>query len=108
MKQKLPPVVDELGIDIVFSGHDHAYGRTKKLKDGKEDPNGTVYVVAGTTGKKHYDAVADEKFDFVNMEKIAISLQAKVNKDKISFTTVTSDGETIDQFTVVNEDYDEE
>ena len=63
MKQKLPPVVDELGIDIVFSGHDHSYGRTKKLKDGKEDPNGTVYVVAGTTGKKHYDAVADEKFD---------------------------------------------
>ena len=108
MKQKLPPVVDELGIDIVFSGHDHSYGRTKKLKDGKEDPNGTVYVVAGTTGKKHYDAVADEKFDFVNMENIAISLQAKVNKDQISFTTVTSDGETIDQFTVVNEDYHEE
>jgi hypothetical protein len=52
--------------------------------------------------------VADEKFDFVNMEKIAISLQAKVNKDQISFTTVTSDGETIDQFTVVNEDYHEE
>ena len=91
----------------MFSGHDHSYGRTKKLEDGNEDRNGT-YVVAGTTGKKHYDAVADEKFDFVNMEKIAISLQAKVNKDQISFTTVTSDGKTIDQFTAVNEDYHEE
>ena len=105
MKQKLPPVVDELGIDIVFSGHDHSYGRTKKLKDGKEDPNGTVYVVTGTTGKKHYDAVADEKFDFVNMENIAVSLQAKVDKDQITITTITSDGKTIDQFTVKNEDY---
>ncbi|MFF2446487.1 phosphodiester glycosidase family protein [Neobacillus sp. NPDC058068] len=105
MKEKLPPVVDELGIDIVFSGHDHSYGRTKKIKGGKEDSNGTVYVVAGTTGKKHYDAVADEKFDYVNMENIAVSLQAKVDKDQITITTITSDGETIDQFTVKNEDY---
>lgn len=105
MKEKLPPVVDELGIDIVFSGHDHSYGRTKKIKDGKEDPNGTVYVVAGTTGKKHYDAVADEKFDFVNMDNIAVSMQAKVDKNQITFTTITSEGETIDQFTVINQDY---
>lgn len=106
MKEKLPPVVDELGIDIVFSGHDHAYGRTKKLKAGKEDPNGVVYVLAGTTGNKHYDAVADEKFEFVNMEDIAVSITAKVDKDQITFTTTTSEGVTLDQFTVVNEEYD--
>lgn len=106
MKEKLPPVVDELGIDIVFSGHDHSYGRTKKLKAGEEDSNGTVYVVAGTTGKKHYDAVADEKFEYVNMDNIAVSIQAKVDKDQITFTTKTSDGEVIDEFTVVNEEYD--
>ncbi|MCM3766299.1 phosphodiester glycosidase family protein [Neobacillus niacini] len=103
MKQKLPPVVDELGIDVVFSGHDHAYGRTKKLKAGQEDPNGAVYMVTGTTGKKHYDAIADEKFEFVNMDNIAISIRAKVDKDQITFTTVTSDGETLDQFTIRNE-----
>jgi hypothetical protein len=68
-----------------------------------QDLDRTVYA----TGKKIYDSVADEEFDFVNMEKIAISLQAKMRKDQISFTTVTSDGETIDQFTV-NEDYHEE
>ncbi|CEG28631.1 phosphodiester glycosidase family protein [Bacillus sp. B-jedd] len=105
IKQKLPPVVDELGIDIVFSGHDHSYGRTKKIKGGQEDTNGTVYIVAGTTGKKHYDAVADEKFDYVNMDAIAVSMHAKVDKDTITFTTITSDGETIDQFTVKNEEY---
>lgn len=105
MKEKLPPVVDELGIDIVFSGHDHSYGRTKKIKAGQEDANGTVYVVAGTTGNKHYDAVADEKFDFVNMDNIAVSIQAKVDKNQINFTTITSEGEVIDQFTVINEDY---
>ncbi|WP_423410312.1 phosphodiester glycosidase family protein [Heyndrickxia sp. MSNUG] len=105
MREKLPPVVDELGIDIVFSGHDHSYGRTKKLKAGQEDSNGTVYVVAGTTGKKHYDAVADEKFEYVNMDNIAVSIKATVDKDRITFTTLTSDGEVIDEFSVVNEDY---
>ncbi|PLT29154.1 phosphodiester glycosidase family protein [Peribacillus deserti] len=108
MKEKLPPIMDELGIDIVFSGHDHSYGRTKKLKAGKEDPGGTVYIVAGTTGKKHYDAVADEIFDYVNMDNIAVSMQAKVDKDQITFTTITSDGEIIDTFTIKNEDYDRE
>ncbi|WP_235860267.1 purple acid phosphatase family protein [Rossellomorea aquimaris] len=108
MKEKLPPVADELGIDIVFSGHDHAYGRTKKLKEGKEDENGTVYVVAGTTGKKHYDAVADEKFEYVNMENIAVYMSAKVDKDTITFITRTSDGDVIDEFSVVNEEYDME
>ena len=68
----------------MFSDHDHSYGRTKKLKDGKEDPNGTVYVVAGTTGKKHYDAVADEKFDFVNMENIAFPYKPKWTKIKLA------------------------
>ncbi|WP_066319944.1 phosphodiester glycosidase family protein [Bacillus sp. FJAT-29814] len=106
MKEKLVPVVDELGIDIVFSGHDHSYGRTKKLKNGVDDPNGTVYIVSGTTGLKHYDAVADEKFEYVNMDNIAVSLRAKVDKDQITIKTVTSEGEVIDEFTVVNEDYD--
>lgn len=105
IKEKIPPVADELGIDMVFSGHDHSYGRTKKLKAGKEDSNGTVYVVAGTTGNKHYDAVADEKFEYVNMENIAISLQAKVEKDEMTITAITSDGEKIDEFTVKNNGY---
>jgi trimeric autotransporter adhesin len=108
MKEKLPPVADELGIDIVFSGHDHSYGRTKKLKAGQEDSNGTVYVVAGTTGNKHYDAVVDEKFDYVNTDNIAVSMSAHVDKEKITFKTTSSDGDLIDEFTVVNEDYEEE
>lgn len=106
MKELIPPVADELGIDMVFSGHDHSYGRTKKLKAGNENENGTVYVVAGTTGNKHYDAVADEKFEYVNMENIAISLQAKVEAEKMTISAVTSDGEKIDEFTVINKDYE--
>ncbi|MEH7481778.1 hypothetical protein V7157_11985 [Neobacillus drentensis] len=58
-----------------------------------------------STFKKHYDTVADEKFDFVNMESIAVSMQAKVDKNQITFTTITLEGEKIDQFTIINENY---
>jgi hypothetical protein len=47
-KTMLAPVCDELGIDLVFSGHDHAYGRTKQMKEGIETAGGTIYIIAGT------------------------------------------------------------
>ncbi|MES9143952.1 metallophosphoesterase, partial [Cutibacterium acnes] len=47
-KEMLPKVADEIGIDFVFSGHDHAYGRTKSLKNGVEDPQGTTYIISGS------------------------------------------------------------
>ncbi len=74
MRQTLIPIMDELGIDIVLSGHDHMYYRSKQLKndsvvtgvryvdetvDGEKvqcalDPDGTVYIVADTIGTKRY------------------------------------------------------
>ena len=63
----------QLGIDIVFQGHDHVYMRTGSLvnnahtaydtayleKDGKiyktqVQPDGTTYVISGTCGVKTY------------------------------------------------------
>ena len=42
------------------------------------------------------------------MENIAVSMHAQVDKNQITFNTITSDGKMIDQFTVTNEKYDEE
>ena len=73
MRNVLIPVMDELGIDLVLSGHDHMYYRSKQLKgdkalatnyetrliDGVEtktaiEPEGTCYVVVDTCGTKRY------------------------------------------------------
>ena len=61
------PVFDELGIDAVFSGHDHCYTRTyqmlgnkpqKNLTIGKGavvSPPGTLYITANSSsGSKYY------------------------------------------------------
>lgn len=57
LKDALVPVLDECNVDIVMSGHDHMYLRTKALKGDAvaEDGDGTVYVLAGTAGSKRYE-----------------------------------------------------
>ncbi|MDU5107482.1 phosphodiester glycosidase family protein [Clostridium sp.] len=100
IKEMLPPVVDELGIDLVFSGHDHAYGRTKKLKNGVEDKNGAIYVVGGTTGQKHYQAVNDGSFEVYNDENTAIYTTLEYKDGDIQIIARKPDGTVVDDFTL--------
>ncbi|MGG7178179.1 metallophosphoesterase [Clostridium paraputrificum] len=73
VRNKVAPIMEELGIDLVLQGHDHIYSRTKALKNGKVTeeskiteivngqsveysvkPNGTIYVTPNTAGPKVY------------------------------------------------------
>lgn len=103
IREMLPPVIDELGIDLVFSGHDHAYGRTKPLKNGKENKAGATYVVAGTTGTKHYQAVNDGSFEVYNDENTAIYTTVEIERDIMKVVVKKTDGTIVDEFTINNE-----
>ncbi|HEY9161500.1 MAG TPA: fibronectin type III domain-containing protein [Desulfomonilia bacterium] len=48
------PLFDRYGVDVVFSGHEHVYERTKQLKGLKPDKTGTVYMIAGSGGSWVY------------------------------------------------------
>ncbi len=54
LQESLTKVLDKNNVDIVFSGHDHMYLRTKALKDNRLDESGTTYVLSGTAGSKRY------------------------------------------------------
>lgn len=73
LRNQFATLMPELGIDIVFQGHDHVYMRTDVLKGNeiqetetqtleyngltytsKIKPDGTVYSINGTSGVKHY------------------------------------------------------
>lgn len=64
--QILPPAIDEADIDLVFSGHDHAFARTCPLKNYEpvELNDGTIYYIAGSVGEKSYAAVDNPDFHF--------------------------------------------
>lgn len=78
MREHVLPVIDELGIDIVFAGHDHMYFRTQSVKDnqvveaetvtevwnGEEtafalNPLGTTHILPSTAGTKRYSVNED-------------------------------------------------
>ena len=43
--ERWQPVFDRCGVDFALSGDSHSYVRSKRLRGGREDANGTVYVV---------------------------------------------------------------
>lgn len=73
VRTKIVPILNQIGADLVFQGHDHIYARTKVIKDGKVvktaevsetingitakykvNPNGTIYLIPSTAGPKVY------------------------------------------------------
>ncbi len=55
LQKSLTRVVDECGVDLVLSGHDHQYIRTKPLKANRVNEDGAVYILSGTAGAKRYE-----------------------------------------------------
>ncbi|MBO7745053.1 metallophosphoesterase [Paenibacillus sp. MWE-103] len=88
----LQPVIDELDIDLVFTGHDHSYARSYPLynnnvqtqfKDGEGNdinPTGTSYFTANSaSGSKYYDLAPVAEY----------YSEARIQHRKTSFSTVT-------------------
>lgn len=84
-RDALVPVIDELGIDVVFMGHDHTYARTHQMYDFEKvndvefededktvaiNPEGTLYLTSSSaSGSKYYD------FEEVNDKYLAAKEQ---------------------------------
>ena len=55
LQSSLTKVLAQCDVDLVMSGHDHQYLRTKPLKNNKLDDDGATFVLAGTAGTKRYE-----------------------------------------------------
>lgn len=86
----VPIAVDEAGIDVVFSGHDHAYARTLPMTGGKVDEeNGAVYYISGSTGEKSYDVMPDPSYNFAvaTNDYTAIYISVEATDEAMTITT---------------------
>ena len=96
------PVFEKYGVDLVLQGHDHTYGRTYKVLNGKkrelEDEKGVVYVVT-VTGPKQYDPSNLYK-DL--MAKTGTQTQLfqviRIDGGKLKYEAYTATGELFDSF----------
>jgi len=101
LRGMLLPVIDKYDVDLVLQGHDHTYGRTYKLKNGKivcDNEKGTVFVVS-VSGPKFYPI--NEKHKKL-MAKLGTDLQLyqviSVEKNSIIYESWTVTGEIFDSF----------
>ncbi len=49
-RQYWVPLFDQYGVDVVFENHDHTYKRSPKLRGGRPDPDGVLYLGDGCWG----------------------------------------------------------
>jgi hypothetical protein len=93
------PIYDKHHVDLVLQGHDHYYGRTQKMCDGKivaPEEYGTIYAVS-MSGSKMYKK--NPKFE---------SLMAVMRGDTQMFQVIEVDGAKLlyDAYSVAGERVD--
>ena len=101
----IPSAAEEAGIDLVFSGHDHAYARTEPIKAGAVDEeNGVVYIISGDLGEKsrssEYAAVNNPDFHFakINQKYKALYLIVNATEKTLDVTAYNVDGSVVDSY----------
>ena len=107
--EMIPSLVDEAGFDVVFSGHDHTYARTKPMTGGVVDENGAVYYIVGAAeeGGK-YDVTNNPEFNFEivseDFNAVYMSVTATDTNMTITAYNMKTDGafEVLDEYTIVN------
>jgi acid phosphatase type 7 len=91
-------VCDKYGVQLLLSGHDHSYQKTKRITNVGRQPSdtGTVQVVSGGGDIKQFDARKDRPEWNLVHKKVNHYLQVEVRKDALHFAAVDVAGETFD------------
>jgi hypothetical protein len=102
MRATLVPLFDRYGVDLVLQGHDHAYGRTRKLAAGKPvaaSAPGTIYVTS-VSGPKMYALTV--KATRPLMAKLVPDAQmyqvVAVDGNRLVYHAFTTEGVLVDRF----------
>lgn len=92
------PLFDELGIDLVLTGHMHTYRNRGHIYHLKPAEKGPLYIMSGPIGNQQYTVPADKNFD-----KSAIYqptpenyLLLSISAEKLTVTCYTTAGELIE------------
>lgn len=93
LQQSLTAVCDRTNVDLVMSGHDHMYLRTKPLNNNKvvDQADGTTYVLSGTAGSKRYEFRTFILNNYFSQDILEVAVSQKTGYGNYW------DGETLDK-----------
>lgn len=118
-REKFDPIMQELDIDVVLSGHEHVNTRAymingiengvikydKTSASSVTDPQGVFYLSGGSpSGSKYYDLLPDSQLGHVafKLGKTRTFTNIEVDGDSFKITTYASEnGQQLDTFEIV-------
>lgn len=101
IQRSLVPIIEETGVAVVFSGHDHSYQRTRPLRGGEivAPGQGVTYIVTGAGGAALYeprsptpDFIAASNFDRHSFTHVVI------DGDELTLRQIAANGDVLDEF----------
>lgn len=94
-----PEVFDELGIDLVFQGHEHNYTRSYPLKGGVpvSRGSGTLYVTANSGGPKFYPKTNQALQEVVLQPGTQMFIGVTLSKNSLDLQAYDVKGQRWDQ-----------
>lgn len=113
-----PEVFEDLGVDVVLSGHDHSYTRTYQMsageavnvedaKDGKvTNPKGVLYISTNSaSGSKYYELQQPDMNNYYEAKKeqdhVPTFSDVSIKNNSFTITTYRTDTmEVIDTYTI--------
>jgi len=96
LRERLKPLFDQYGVDLVLQGHDHTYARGK----GPDAPvNGPVYLVS-VSGPKMYASDSDRWME-VALTQTQLYQVIHVSEHEMALKTYKLTGELFDSFKLV-------
>lgn len=102
LRKNFQPIIEKYHVDLVLSGHDHAYGRGMKNIESmseKGEPSGPVYVVS-VCGPKQY-SLSNKKWMTRKAGNTQLFQVISVDGKKLNFKAYTATGKVYDEFDLI-------
>lgn len=96
------PIIDQYGVDLVLTGHDHTYGRSGLMREDnlvegtRVAEKGTVYVVS-VSGPKMY-SLEEEPWMKSSAKDTQLYQLITIDDDKLHYEARTAKGDLYDEF----------
>lgn len=102
LRETLRPLFERRGVDLVLTGHDHHYERTRPLLEGEPVPPGCgpVYFVTGGGGASRYARTVEGGGLTASASRDYHFLALSVGPDTVHGRAVGLGGQTIDEFRI--------
>jgi predicted phosphodiesterase len=89
LRHLLEPLFVKYGVQVVFSGHEHIYERTKPQR-------GITYFIEGAAGELRKGDLKKTKLTAVGYDQDRSFMLIEISGDELNFRTVSRTGKTVD------------